>query len=241
MMSVSKSAGAAACAALAALSVLVERSEARTSSGTGQGGAVIVEGKAHVIDGDTLVIAGQSIRLEGIDAPEFKQLCTKTGVGGGIWPAGRVATATLQRWVRGADVRCRVVGRGRYGRLLGRCATAGVDLNAAMIRHGLAWAFLKYSQTFVADELRARAAGVGVWSASCQTAWDYRANRWRDVADRAPAGCAIKGNVSRKGRIYHMPWGNWYGRTRIDTTKGERWFCNEAEAISAGWRPAVVR
>ncbi len=39
-------------------------------------------------------------------------------------------------------------------------------------------------------------------------------------------------------RIYHLPGGNWYDRTRIDPTKGERWFCSEAEARAVGWRTA---
>ena len=51
--------------------------------------------------------------------------------------------------------------------------------------------------------------------------------------------CRIKGNISRKGtRIYHVPGGAWYAKTRIDTAKGERWFCTESEARSAAWRRA---
>lgn len=43
---------------------------------------------------------------------------------------------------------------------------------------------------------------------------------------------------SRNGRIYHMPGAEHYDRTRIDASKGERWFCSEAEARAAGWRRA---
>ncbi len=58
--------------------------------------------------------------------------------------------------------------------------------------------------------------------------------------DNAPDQCRIKGNISRKGeRIYHMPGGEWYDRTKIDPAKGERWFCSEAEAEAAGWRKAL--
>lgn len=57
-------------------------------------------------------------------------------------------------------------------------------------------------------------------------------------ADRRP-GCDIKGNINAKGaRIYHLPGGEWYDGTRIDAARGERWFCSEQEAQSAGWRPA---
>ena len=49
--------------------------------------------------------------------------------------------------------------------------------------------------------------------------------------------CDIKGNVSSTGeRIYHVPGGRWYSKTKISQSKGERWFCDEAEARAAGWR-----
>jgi hypothetical protein len=52
--------------------------------------------------------------------------------------------------------------------------------------------------------------------------------------------CVIKGNISSKGeRIYHVPGGLYYNVTVIDTSKGERWFCTEAEAVAAGWRKST--
>ena len=39
-------------------------------------GNKIIFGKANVIDGDTIKISGNSIRLFGIDAPERKQICS---------------------------------------------------------------------------------------------------------------------------------------------------------------------
>ncbi len=52
---------------------------------------------------------------------------------------------------------------------------------------------------------------------------------------KRPENCLIKGNVSSKGeRIYHVPGGHYYERTKINAAKGERWFCTEAEARVAG-------
>ena len=49
--------------------------------------------------------------------------------------------------------------------------------------------------------------------------------------------CKIKGNVNRGGeRIFHVPGGQYYRSIKIDTSKGERWFCSEADARKAGWR-----
>lgn len=236
---------ALACVLAAALALQVASKEAQTSeivfsaaAGVGQVSNEI-RGRARVIDGDTLDIAGQRVRLEGIDAPEINQTCI--GKGKRQWPAGRAAAAALARWIRGQEVTCRTTGYGRYGRALANCRVGSKDLNAAMIDGGLAWAFRKYSKTYVRQEHAARQAKAGIWAHTCQTAWDYRARRWQAVAQKAPEGCAIKGNISRKGRIYHMPWSPWYGRTRIELSKGERWFCDERQALAAGWRPALVR
>ena len=51
------------------------------------------------------------------------------------------------------------------------------------------------------------------------------------------AGCDIKGNINGKGaKIYHVPGDVNYAKTRVDTDRGERWFCTEEEARAAGWR-----
>ena len=52
------------------------------------------------------------------------------------------------------------------------------------------------------------------------------------------ASCKIKGNINQSNgkRWYHMPSDRDYAITRINTRRGERWFCTEAEARAAGWR-----
>jgi len=55
-------------------------------------------------------------------------------------------------------------------------------------------------------------------------------------AGEPSASCLIKGNISRSGRIYHLPGGASYTQTVIDEARGERWFCSEQQARDAGWR-----
>ena len=192
-------------------------------------------GQATVIDGDTISIGETRIRLEGIDAPESAQTCRRKWAGS--WPCGTAATHALAAMLADKPVRCEPRGLDKYGRTLAVCFIDGQDVNARMVREGHAWAFVRYSRSYVQEEALARAGGIGIWQAETQPAWEFRAHRWTAAEHEAPAGCAIKGNVTRNGRIYHMPWSPWYAQVRIDVDKGKRWFCTEAEAIAAGWRP----
>jgi endonuclease YncB( thermonuclease family) len=198
------------------------------------------------VDGDTIDVAGTRIRLEGIDAPEAGQSCNRRD--GGTWDCGTEATRVLTSLINGSAVQCAVEGRDVYGRALGTCFPAlrmespqrRASVNAEMVRRGLAWAFVKYSSTYVSEEAAARQAQSGIWQAATRTASDHRATRWVSASEAAPDGCAIKGNISHSGRIYHMPWSPWYAKVVMRADKGTRWFCSEAEAVAAGWRAAYA-
>jgi hypothetical protein len=145
-----------------------------------------------------------------------------------------------------AEVRCDDLGPDRYSRTLGRCFVGSVNLNGAMVRDGYAWAYVKYSKDYVGLEDEARAARAGIWQGEAMPAWDYRKRAWETAEVIAPAGCTIKGNVSASGKVYHMPWSTWYDKVKMDPGRdglagGKRWFCNEQEAMAAGWRPALTR
>ena len=100
-------------------------------------------------------------------------------------------------------------------------------------------AFLRYSANYLTQEAAAKAEGLGIWQVAAMPAWEFRAKRWA-IAEPNASGCVIKGNVTGNGRIYHMPWSPWYGRIHITPETGKRWFCTEAEAIAAGWRPVAA-
>jgi endonuclease YncB( thermonuclease family) len=197
-----------------------------------------LSGAAAVIDGDTLSIGGTHVRLEGIDAPETAQTCGRARLGS--WACGQAAADALEKLVSGRRVACEAQGHDKYERVLGVCFVDGRDINAEMVLQGLAWAFVKYSTSYVAEEKSARAAKLGIWQGEAQPAWEFRERRWASAETAAPNGCAIKGNVTEHGHIYHMPWSPWYGKVRIEPAKGERWFCSESEAKAAGWRPAAA-
>ncbi len=193
-----------------------------------------IAGTASVIDGDTLEVHGQRIRLHGIDAPESRQLCF---VDGKPWQCGKDAANALADKIARRPVACKDLGRDRYKRIIARCTVAGEDLGEWMVSQGLALAYRRYSLDYVDEEAEAQAARRGIWSGEFVKPWEWRRGKRLVANDNAPDQCRIKGNINRKGeRIYHLPGGEWYDRTKIDPAKGERWFCTEAEARAAGWR-----
>jgi endonuclease YncB( thermonuclease family) len=203
--------------------------------------AAEVSGKARVIDGDTIDIPGERIRLHGIDTPEAKQTCQRSGV---TWLCGAEATKTLKELIGNSDVSCAQRDKDRYGRIVAVCHANGVNLNAAMVLSGMALAYKKYSDDYTGQEASSKAARRGLWAGQFVPPWDWRRGKRlpsETAVNDNPPGCKIKGNIGSKGdRIYHMPGSHWYDRTVITVAKGERWFCSEDEAKAAGWRQAGV-
>ena len=190
-------------------------------------------GPARVIDGDTIVVDSAKIRLHGIDAPEQDQQCIRDGAS---WPCGAEATAFLHTAIGDDLVICRATDVDRYSRFVATCSARLVDLNALLVRQGYALAYRRYSLDYVDDEADAEAAGRGLWSGEFVPPWDWRRGVRLVAHEIRPDGCTIKGNINAKGRrIYHVPGSAGYGPTIIDESKGERWFCSEAEAHAAGW------
>jgi len=200
--------------------------------------AMVVSGQVRVVDGDTIDIGGERVRLEGIDTPEQSQTCPRRG--SGTWHCGRKATKALKKLINGQSVLCQGQERGKYGRLIATCFVNDKNINAQMVRDGYAWAFVKCSTSYVDEERIARRKRIGIWSGQrAEPPWRYRSRRWGRAQQVSPKGCAIKGNISRSGgKIYHTPWSPWYDEVIIDKNHGERWFCSEGEAKAQGWRAA---
>lgn len=205
-------------------------------------------GIARAGDGDSLTIRQTRVRLFGIDAPEFDQVCRR---GNHQWPCGADAADRLSRLVTGKYVQCDRVDGDEHDRVLARCFVGTTEVNRAMVAGGYAVAFRRYSQDYVADEQAAKAAKFGLWSGTFEMPSDHRASGRGDAAvpriratasHPSPAirhrgGCTIKGNRSRRGEwIYHLPGMPYYEQTRPEDI-----FCSEAEARAAGYRRAKVR
>lgn len=140
-----------------------------------------IEGPATVHDGDSLHVAGQKIRLFGIDAPELDQTCTLPS--GEIWHCGEEARDVLRHFIGDDVVTCKRVDVDRYKRIVATCVAHGDDLGGMMVRQGMALAYRHYSTQYVAHEALARSQQRGMWIGGFVPPWEYR-QRLRQRAGR---------------------------------------------------------
>lgn len=124
-------------------------------------------GAAVVNDGDSLTLGAQRVRLHGIDAPEYNQICRRDGED---YPCGRRSREALGKLIAGRPVNCTGWERDRYGRLLATCRAGQDDLNKAQVANGWAVAYGDYADV----EDQARAQGIGIWAGEFERPRDWR-------------------------------------------------------------------
>ncbi|MEE8500844.1 MAG: thermonuclease family protein [Kiloniellales bacterium] len=147
---------------------------------TGHPALAEVAGMPKIIDGDTIEVQGQAIRLYGIDAPELGQACT---IEERTYDCGMVARTALLDLTAGVAVTCKVVsakvvsaepGRTAEDGRPGRCFAQGYDLSEGMAYTGWALTQREVSERYLVFEERAQAAGRGLWKGRFVTPWDWR-------------------------------------------------------------------
>lgn len=128
----------------------------------------LLSGRASVVDGDTLDIHGERIRLHGVDSPERDGQCKGVNV-------YRKAADALDALIRDKTVSCTIVEKDRYGRTVASCKAGGVDLATEQTTSGWTRDWPRYSQGRYADaEKQARALRVGIWAEDCPEVWGDR-------------------------------------------------------------------
>lgn len=138
-----------------------------------------VSGTARVIDGDTISIRQQRVRIAAIDACEKEQSGLLSGK---TWPCGLVARSYLRKMIDGKHVSCRVVDVDRYKRPVGQCFLQNKDIGLAMLRAGQAEAMLRFLPRnhgidiaeYGYAENEAREHLLGIWAADVERPHLYR-------------------------------------------------------------------
>ncbi|MFW7354566.1 MAG: thermonuclease family protein [Brucella sp.] len=138
-----------------------------------------VAGTARVIDGDTISIRQQRVRIAAIDACEKEQSGLLNGK---TWPCGLVARSYLRKMIDGKHVSCRIVDVDRYKRSVGQCFLGDAVIGNAMVRAGQAEAMLRYLPRShgidIAEygyaENAARERLLGMWAADVESPHLYR-------------------------------------------------------------------
>jgi endonuclease YncB( thermonuclease family) len=134
-----------------------------------------IVGRASIIDGDTIEIRGQRIRLWGIDAPEGQQRCVRDGK---LWRAHADSANALDAYLAGRAIACKQKDMDRYKRMVAICEVDGEDIGRWMVRMGWAFDFTSYSHGhYTKDQTEAKVYSRGLWQGECELPWEWRRNR----------------------------------------------------------------
>ncbi len=177
-----------------------------------------------VVDGDTVHVslpdgATLTVRLDGIDTPErgepYSDRATR---------ATRVLLLTKRVQLQGTDV-------DRYGRLVARVVTDGLDASLQLLRDGLACHYTRYSSdaALAAAQADAQRRGAGFWAQGAPKP----ACAVGTLKTQAPAGAAGPFHANRSSRVFHAPSCPNYNCRNCSVV-----FATGAEAEAAGFKPA---
>jgi endonuclease YncB( thermonuclease family) len=212
-----------------------------------------------VKDGGTVVLAGVTYRLDGIDAPAFDQICIDEHAD--PWACGVEARDHLAKLVGSRPVRCEDLGldpaskKRHFGICTLESETASLD--QLLVRRGFAVNIGRFKE----DEASAKDNRQGLWKGCFVAPQEFRRGRKdgallggscradKDREIRAvlfpddpamPPGCSIKGKFAIRARVtgnvgvYHLQ----ACRSYPALTRPDRWFCTEEDAQAAGFRRA---
>ena len=145
----------------------------------------------HVVDGDSITIgakdAMRTIRVQGIDAPEYRQSCQDER--GSEWPCGKEARLAMESIVKRGGLECVVAATDNYHRTIGTCLVADTkDIGREMVRRGMAVSGAEKSGSrfnnggpYLTEEVEAERAKRGIWRGKFERPADWRARTKSDA------------------------------------------------------------
>jgi endonuclease YncB( thermonuclease family) len=133
-----------------------------------------IAGYAKVIDGDSIIINNQNIRLFGIDAPEYQQKCFDKNII--EYQCGLYSKKFLKKLISNNKVTCSYHKKDIYDRILGECQVSGFNINKKMIAAGWAilYNFSQSSKEMQDLEISSKRESKGLWQGSFLEPKKYR-------------------------------------------------------------------
>jgi endonuclease YncB( thermonuclease family) len=190
-------------------------------------------GAISVVDGDTLQIGDKVVNLYGIDAPELGQLCFHDG---GWNKCGQAAAFELKKLIEfDAPPECTPAPQNQNQVV---CRASGRDVALVLLHAGYVVAATESGEIYRLAEKSAKEGKLGLWHMALVSPWDWRHGRRVSEGEAAAErSCPIKAVIAADGaRLYYVPTDRVYRTIKVDTDKGDRRFCSDAEAREAGWR-----
>ena len=132
----------------------------------------------RVIDGDSIEIKKEKIRLFGIDAPEMKQTCHDKN--NKLYACGHVSKAVLKGYIEkfsSFKIYCYYSERDKYNRILGDCyigENSYFNINEYMVSEGYAVAYLRYSEKYLDAQEAAKENKRGLWAGNFDLPEEWR-------------------------------------------------------------------
>jgi len=118
-----------------------------------------IKGPAKAIDGQTLMIGLEKIRLFGISVPELDQQCKWPHK---VIPCGQVSRTALLDLIAASTVQCQILNN-RATPPVATCRVGGFDVGRNMVHTGWAIAAKGDPAGYGQTENRARGAKRGLW------------------------------------------------------------------------------
>ena len=133
--------------------------------------AKTIIGVPKIIDGDSININSNKIRLYGIDAPEIKQNCIFQKK---KWNCGKQSSDELKKLISNRIVKCIVKNIDKYNRYVAICLINEVNINSNMVKKGWAIAYRYYSLDYIIEEMHARDNKLGIWRGEFEIPYIFR-------------------------------------------------------------------
>ncbi len=125
-----------------------------------------------VVDGDSLEVDGKRVRLQGIDAPEYKQMCFDKDQKS--YDCGAKATEELKKIIGKNPLKCNFLGHDTYKRKLAICYVNDLNINKKMVEDGWALSYDFKTEGFPDEENQARLGKKGLWQGKFMRPEIYR-------------------------------------------------------------------